>query len=488
MTSFPKFAALAHLLGALLLAAPPAVPQTLPDLGDPSQIAFSPEQERQIGEQIMREIRADRSYLDDPELTDYLNALGYRLAGGTGARQDFEFFAIRDSTINAFALPGGFIGVHTGLLLSAQSESEVASVLSHEIAHVTQKHLARMMQTQKTSQITSIVALAVAILAARSNSQVSSAAMATAGALNVQNQLNFTREHEREADRIGLQILEESGFDPRGMPAFFERLQRGTRLYETSAPAYLRTHPLTYERIADIQNRTLTLPYRQVTDSTEFLLLRAKLQAEDGLPRDTVKMFEANLAEKKYASEEAQRYGLVAALLRANEPARAVRESATLRKKFPPHPMVDNLAAQALIADGQRSAALDLYRAALKSNPEHRGLVYGYAGTLIDARQYDAALAFLAPRLQVQRGDARLFQLQAQAYAGQGKRLLQHQATAEAYVRSGNLPAAIDQLQSALKSGDGDFYQLSAVEARLRELRAIEATRRKQADADRSHQ
>lgn len=488
MIWFPKSAALAHLLAALLLVASPALPQTLPDLGDPSQIALSPEQERQLGEEIMREIRADRSYLDDPELTDYLNALGYRLAGGAGVRQDFEFFAIRDSTINAFALPGGFIGVHTGLIMAAQSESEVASVLAHEIAHVTQKHLARMVQTQRTTQITSLVALAVAILAARSNAQLSSAAMATAQAFNVQNQLNFTREHEREADRIGLQILEGSGFDPWGMPAFFERLQRGTRLYETSAPAYLRTHPLTFERIADIQNRTLTLPYRQVADSTEFQLLRARLQAEEGLPRDTVRMFETNLAEKKYASEQAQRYGLVASLLRAREPGRAVRESATLRRKFPAHPMVENLSAQALLANNQRSAALDVYRAALKTTPEHRGLVYGYAEALIQDRQYDSALAFLAPRLLVQRGDARLFRLQAQAYAGQGKRLLQHQSMAEAYVRSGNLQAAIDQLQTAARSGDGDFYQMSAVEARLRELRAIDAGNRKQAEGDRPRQ
>ncbi|HET9699653.1 MAG TPA: M48 family metalloprotease [Burkholderiales bacterium] len=484
MISLPKFVALAHLLGALLLAVPPALPQNLPDLGDPSQVDLSPEQERQLGEQIMREIRADRSYLDDPELTDYLNGLGYRLAGGTGARQEFEFFAIRDSSINAFALPGGFIGVHTGLIMAAQSESEVASVLAHEIAHVTQRHLARMFQTQKTSQITSLVALAVAILAARSNAQISNAAMATAQAMNVQNQLNFTREHEREADRIGLQIIEGSGFDPRGMPAFFERLQRGTRLYETSAPAYLRTHPLTFERIADIQNRTLTLPYRQVADSTEFLLLRARLQADEGLPRESVRLFENNLAEKKYASEQAQRYGLVAALLRAKEPGRAVREATTLRKKFPSHPMVDNLAAQALLANNQRAAALEVYRAALKTNPEFRSLVYGYAGALMEDRQYEAALGFLSPRLQLQRGDPRLFQLQSQAYAGLGKRLAQHQSMAEAYVLQGNLTAAIDQLQTALKSGDGDFYQLSAAEARLRELRVLDASRRKKSEGD----
>jgi beta-barrel assembly-enhancing protease len=480
MMFIKNLGALWRLVLVLSLIAPAAIADTLPDLGDPSMVGFSPEQERRVGEEIMREIRADPSYLDDPELQDYLNNLGYRLAGGAGTRQEFEFFALRDSSINAFALPGGFIGVHTGLIIASQSESELASVLAHEMAHVLQKHLARMLETQKTNTLTSLVGIAVAILAARSNSQLSNAAMATAQAATVQSQLNFTRDNEREADRVGLQILEGSGFDPRGMPAFFERLQRGTRIYETSAPAYLRTHPLTYERIADIQNRTQSLPYRQVADSADFQLLRAKLQAWDGTPQDAVAFFEGNLREKKYASEMAQRYGLVAALLRTSESARAAKEFATLRKKSPMQPIIETLGAQVLLANGQANAALELYRQALNRFPEYRALVYGYADALISEHQNEEALRFLGPYFQTQRSDSKLYQLQAKAYSGMGKRLLQHQALAEAYVRVGNLPAAIDQLQSAVKSGDGDFYQLSTVEARLRELRALDSEHKKQ--------
>jgi len=473
-------AAARRLWVAFFLAATPALAQGLPDLGDPSQIAISASQERQLGEEIMREIRADKAYLDEPELVDYLNQLGYRLVGGTGSRQEFEFFVIRDPSINAFALPGGFIGVHTGLILAAQSESELAGVLAHEIAHVTQKHLARMIEGQKTTQLTSLIALAVAILAARSNSQISTAAMATAGAANVQSQLNFTRENEREADRVGLQVLEGSGFDGRGMASFFERLQRGTRLYETGAPAYLRTHPLTYERIADIQNRVQSLPYRQVTDSTEFLLLKTKLQAELGSPRDAVTLMETNLRERKYADEAAARYGVAAALLRAGDAAGAAKQIAVLRKQFPPNPVIETLAGEVLFANDQQKAALDLYRQALRSFPHHRALVYGYADALIRTRQEQEALAFLSTYLNTQRGDPRLYDLQARAYAGVGRRLPQHRAQAEAFVLRGNVPAAIDQLQIAVRSGDGDFYELSAAEARLRELRAIDAENRKQ--------
>lgn len=465
---------------AFFLAATPALAQGLPDLGDPSQLAFSASQERQLGEEIMREIRADKAYLDDPELVDYLNQLGYRLVGGTGTRQEFEFFVIRDPSINAFALPGGFIGVHTGLVLAAQSESELAGVLAHEIAHVTQKHLARMIEGQKTNQLTSLIALAVAILAARSNSQVSTAAIATAGAVNVQSQLNFTRENEREADRVGLQVLEGSGFDGRGMASFFERLQRGTRLYETGAPAYLRTHPLTYERIADIQNRVQSLPYHQVAESTEFLLLKAKLQAELGSPRDAVTLMETNLRDRKYADEAVARYGLAAALLRAGDAAGAAKQIAVLRKQFPPNPIIETLAGEVLFANDQQKAALDLYRQALHSFPHHRALVYGYADVLIRTRQEQEALNFLSSYLNTQRGDPRLYDLEARAYAGIGRRLPQHRAQAEAFVLRGNIPAAIDQLQIAVRSGDGDFYELSAAEARLRELRAMDAENRKQ--------
>lgn len=477
-----KLGKLASLLAIVLsLAVPRAVADGLPDLGDVSQESLSPQQERRLGEDIMREIRADRSYLEDAELSDYLNNLGYRLASHSpDVRQEFEFFVLQDPTINAFALPGGFIGVHTGLLTAAQSESELASVLAHEIAHVTQKHLARMIANQKKTALTSIAALAVAILAARSNSQVSEAAIATAQASSIQSQLDFTRENEREADRIGLQILVSAGFDPRAMATFFERMQKATRVYDNSAPSYLRTHPLTYERIADIQNRVQNLPYRQVSDSLEFQLLRAKVRASQDSPRDAVAYFADTLKDKRYVSEAAQRYGLAIALMHAKDYAQADREVARLRKLVPSNALIETLAGQVKVASGQLPAALDFYRTALQTFPHHRALVYDYADALLAGRQPEPALKLVTGQLQTYPDDPQLYQLQARCYAALGKRLLQHQAQAEAYVRQGNVGGAIEQLQIALKSGDGDFYQLSSAEARLRELRRIDAANRKQ--------
>lgn len=452
----------------------------LPDLGDVSQSVLSPAQERKLGEGIMSQIRASSAFIDDPDVTDYLNAVGYRLVGNSpDPAGPFEFFGIADKSVNAFALPGGFVGVHSGLLLSAQSESELASVLSHEIAHVTQRHLARMVAAQQRAGMASMAALAVAILAARSNPEVSVAAITAAQAGAIQSALNFTREHEREADRIGLQIMEKSGFDVHAMPVFFERLQKATRVYETGAPAYLRTHPLTFERIADVQSRIQDIPFRQVPDSLEFHLVRTRLSALEGNPRVAVKNFDDILSSRKFANEAAARYGLVVALLRAGDFPRAKKEIASLQGLKAKSPMIDALTAQTLIGSGEVEKGLATYRDGLRANPSRHALVYGYANALLDAMRAVEAVDFLSGILETRSPDARLYELQARAYTVLGKRLLQHRAQAEAYVLRGNLPAAIEQLQLAQRAGDGDFYQKSSLEARLKELVAIDTESRR---------
>jgi beta-barrel assembly-enhancing protease len=326
----------------------------------------------------------------------------------------------------------------------------------------------------------SLAALAIAILAARSNSQIAEAAGAFGQAGVVQNQLNFTRDNEREADRIGLQILEQAGYDPHAMPVFFERLQRATRLYEGGAPSYLRTHPLTFERIADVQNRVQNLPYRQIPDSLEFQLIRAKLKASFDPPRESLAFFEESLTERKFLSEAASRYGLVVSLMRNKDYGRAKKEFELLRKMGRASPIIDSLACRMRTATGETEAALVCYREALKSFPNYRALIYDYAEALLQTQQPQAALQLIEGRLQSVAEDYRLYLLQARSYAMLNKRLAQHRAQGEAYARMGNLPAAVEQLQIAVKSGDGDFYQLSSAEARLRELRRLDNELRKE--------
>jgi beta-barrel assembly-enhancing protease len=465
----------AALAAFVFAAAANAMADELPDLGDVSSAVITPAQERRLGESIMRQIRADPAYLDDAEVSDYLNVIGYRLVGSSpDPAGPFEFFCVRDNSVNAFALPGGFVGVHSGLLLVAQSESELASVLSHEIAHVTQHHIARVIAGQQKAGLASMAALAVAILAARSNADVAQAAIVGAQAGMIQSQLNFTREHEREADRIGLQILDKSGFDVHAMPVFFERLQKATRVYESNAPSYLRTHPVTYERIADVQSRIQGTPFRQVPDDIDFQLVRARLTAMEGNPRDSAANFMRLLNERKVSSEVAARYGLVVALLRAGDFPRARKELAALQSLKARSPMIDALAAQTLLANGELEKGLAAYREGLRANPGRRALAYGYADALINARRASEAVDYLSSKLETRSADPKLYELQARGYAATGKRMLQHRALAEAYALRGNLTGAIEQLQIAQKAGDGDFYQQSSVEARLKELVALD--------------
>lgn len=471
---------ISSLLALFLAFLPPALAEGLPDLGDAGQALLSPPMERRIGESIMRDMRLrDPDFVDDPELTEYLNALGNRLvANSQDVRQDFEFFLIRDSTLNAFAMPGGFIGVHTGLIVAAQSESELAAVLAHEIAHVTQRHMARMASRDGQLSMAMLAAMALAILSR--NSQVGSAAAALGQASAITAQIGFTREFEREADRLGFLTLEKSGFNVRAMPEFFLRLQKAGRLYENNAPAYLRTHPVSTERIADAQNRIQGLAYRQTPDSLDFQLVRAKLRAEQGTAREALAQMQSDLQDKKFSNETAARYGFAVALLRAREPARAEAELAPLLRSTD-HPMVAGLAARIKQAKGDNQGAVEAIKLALVRYPNNRALNYAYIDALQQQGKHPDAALLLDEQLKNYPRDARLYALRAKSYASMGKRLLQHQSQAEAYVLQGSLPAAIEQLQLAQKSGDGDFYQLSSVEARLRNLRQQLAEEMKQA-------
>jgi beta-barrel assembly-enhancing protease len=463
-------------LPAAPIALPQAYPQRLPDLGDVSQTDFSPAQERRLGETIVRELRASGGYINDPEVNDYLNELGHRLtAASTDVKQDFEFFGVPDSQINAFALPGGYIGVNTGLILLTQTESELASVLAHEISHVTQHHMARALSAQKDSMLMSLAGLALAILAARGSSgssgDVAAGAMAATQALTLQHQINFTRENEYEADRLGFQRLDAAGFDVTAMATFMQRLQTAMRFVEGSVPTYLRDHPVTYERVAEAQARAYGHPYRQVVDSLDFHLVRALIQSYQGEPRAAVKWFDDAIAEHKYNNAVAAQYGLVASLLRTTDFARAKKELAKLEKMTPEHPMIDAIAGHVLLESGDLDGAISRFGSAVARYPNKMQLVYDYPDALLKAGRNADAAKFVEQQLTRFPGDGPLQLLAARAYAAQNKQMLAHRHQGEYYAWQGNLKGAVDQLEIAAKATDGDFYQASVVDTRLKALR-----------------
>ncbi|WP_029048158.1 M48 family metalloprotease [Cupriavidus sp. amp6] len=465
----------------------------LPDLGDPSTASLSPDMEKRLGDRIMRDIRRDPLYVPDPLLSDYLNALGYRLvqaarrqsiSGSTGAgtfATGFDLFAVRDRSINAFALPGGYIGVHTGLLVQSDTESELASVLGHEIGHVMQRHIARGITSQDQSMWIALASMVLAGLAAtRSPDAAAALAMGGQGAA-VANQLSFSRGAEREADRVGFQIMTAAGFDPQGMPDFFARLQRVSGISESSVPSYVRTHPLTSERLADMQDRVSHANARKVpnTPEYEFARMRARVIQESS-PSDLQALRNALRAQLPGASAlraPALHYGLAFTEQRLGRAAAAEQELAEARRLYGTipgassgSPMLDVMAIQLARTQGRVPEALSQATASMKAFPLSHAVSVVYAETLIGSGRYDEAVRFLRERTRQETSRSDWWEMLARAYAGQGKRVQQHQALAEKYAMDGAYQAAIEQLQIARKAGDGDFYTLSEVDARLHQL------------------
>lgn len=458
---------------ACALVVQPLRADDLPELGDVASNELSPAMEKKIGQQIMNEIRwREPTYLDDPDIENYLNQLGARLvAVSNDPGLGFQFFAIEDPSINAFAMPGGFIGVHTGLILSAQTESELAGVLAHEISHVTQRHIARQVFQSKKLSMASMLAMGLALLAARSNPQAAGAAITATQAGAISSQLAFSRDFEREADRLGFDTLRQAGYDVRGMSGFFERLQQSSRLYENNATIYLRTHPISGERMSDMQNREQPVAYRQVADSTEFQLVRARVRAMQGRPVDAIRDFEALLRDRKYMSEASARYGLAVAYARKGEWPAAERELQTVRKMKVSSPMIDRLLAEAKFAQSQKEAGLALYREATLRFPLNLALLYGYGNALVSDKRYAEALKFAEEQLKNYPQDVRFYKIRAESYAGLGRRSQQHLALAEMSLIKGQTAGAIEQLELAQKAGDANFYELSVIDGRLRDVK-----------------
>lgn len=447
----------------------------LPELGDSSGALVSGQQEKKIGIEAMRELKAVGAYLQDPEVNGYLNELGQRiLAANPAIREKFEFFAVGDPAVNAFAMPGGYIGVNMGLVLLTQSESELASVLSHEMAHVTQKHYARMMDDQRKNAWMGIAGLAAAVIAAKGGKgDAAQGALLGSQAAMAQNYLNFSRDNEREADRIGFQYLSRAQFDPLAMGTFMEKLQRSSSLNDLGVvPGYLRTHPVTVERIADAHTRAGTArDFKLARESVDFHYVRALLRSYVGDPKAAVTYFESALEERKFSSEAATRYGLAAALLRTRDFERGKRELMKLEAEHIKHPMIAAMMGQMLIQNEEIPAAVKFFERAVVEYPNHVQLQYDLPEVLLRAKEPKRALASLEKSLARRPDDAQFLELAARASADAGLKMKQHRFLGEQYARQGNLRGALDQFELASKAGDGDYYEASYVEARVREMK-----------------
>jgi predicted Zn-dependent protease len=443
--------------------------------------------ERKLGEQTMNSIRRDPDYIEDAPTLDYLNQLGGILLGSSpeargDAGYDFFFFGVRDPSLNAFALPGGFIGSHSGLVLSAQSESELAAVLAHEIGHVSQRHIARMIGNQRKDALLPMAGLLIAALAARSSPDIAGAAMMGSTGIAAQRQLSFGRDAEREADRLGLQILRGAGFELNGMVNFFGRLQNASRNRTDNLPSYLRTHPMTGERMADIEARIRTLSYKQHVDSLDFLLIRSRLRVlQDDTPqgwRDATTVFLEQSRQGTRAQLLAAKYGLAMLAQRQRDSTTALvllnelKAEVSRAPSYPPSQILSSFAVELELLGGQASNALSLAKEARIQFPLSRAITMQYADALLVNGKKNEAIIFLRDQAQLYRQDSGVQRALARAYAEQGKLALQHLALAEYYSLTGALPAALEQLKMARGSSDASFYDQAVIDARERELQA----------------
>ncbi|MFZ9184592.1 MAG: M48 family metalloprotease [Polynucleobacter sp.] len=467
----------------------------LPDMGDPGGEALSPLDERKIGEQIMREIRRDRDFSNDWPIYDYLNSMERRLMqaakrlqlGGANAQgsaaYDYEVFAVKDPSINAFALPGGFIGFHTGLLITAETDSEVASVMGHEIGHVLQRHLARSLERQGTNSIIALAGIVLGALAAASNPGAAAGLITGGQALAIQNQLSYSRDAEREADRIGFQILQASGYDVNGAPAFFQRLQKAYGIMDSGVPGYLRTHPLTTDRIADMQDRARTVSQNRVPSALEFYLVKARARIEQS--GSTSGLFDLrNLFESlsKQASPEKQMEGFYGLALVAQRQGRFDQAEGFLQKAravaqnvlAPGSPVqrqslsFDYTASELALARGKPEEALQYAQNAAKADPFSFSAVVATVNAELRLGRTNDAINLLRAKTKAQPNETIWWDLLARAYDQDKKIGLRHYALAEKFATEGAWPSAIEQLKIARSAAGNDFYLGSVIDARLR--------------------
>lgn len=455
----------AFILAAGVATAPQAgaaLDLSLPDLGDPADQVMTPAREHEIGRRMMGEIRREASLLDDPAVTAYIHDLGVRLAGYSRRTSgDFSFFLIEDPRINAFAMPGGYIGLNTGLFLAARSESELASVLAHEMTHVIQRHIARRILESQGSSLRTMAMILAGILIGTQAPQAGSAAAISGMASAAQSQLAYSREHEYEADRLGQELLARAGFDPHGMPRFFGRLLDASR-YSATPPPFLSTHPLTEERIAESRRRAdeLATSQGEIFESANFALMHARLAAISAHSGSAaVERLRGQLEDGR--ATRAEHYGLAVALVRANELDAARRELGIATTDGRERAAYYLTRADIALAAGNPVQAISTLEEGLSLFPGDYALEYRRIQALTAAGRHQEALEAVTAAADRHPWSDDLLRLHARTADAAGRGAEASLAMARFYAARGDLRSALHQLDDVLANPAANGYQRS---------------------------
>lgn len=462
------------LAGALACALPAwGQPMGLPSMGAVSSTELSPLVERTLGQAIMEQGRHDPAYIADLDVNQYLTALGRKLAAHApqALAQTITVFAMRDPSINAFALPGGFIGINSGLVTGAQSESELAGVLAHEIGHVMQRHIARGIAQQSQGAGMMVASLIGALLAALAGQGDLAMGVATFGqAAAIDRQLGFSRSAEQEADRAGFQMMRQAGFDPRGMADMFRRLMNASRLNEGTGGGYASTHPLSIQRMSDIENRAAELPPVTAPDDPEFWFVRTRLALIQGRGDDDKlrQTFKSEADQQQGSRKAAALYGLAWLDWKADHVA-AARQQLDAVRALQSAPQVDVLDIRLARAQSLVSA-VDVAAQAWQRWPHSQGVANERARVLQAAGQDKAAAEFLRAAIRQWPDTPEFQQLLAGSLERLGDKVEAHEAMASYFEQTGALPTAMEHLQQARRLSQ-DFYEQSRLDMRIRALR-----------------
>lgn len=464
----------ALLLTSCLIWPHPSISSSdLPDLGSPASLILSSHDEEQLARSVVAELSQALKLSQDPVLNDYLHAIGYRIvATHRSSPESYTFFAVEDNSINAFAVPGGMIGVNTGLVLAAGSESELAGVMAHEVAHVHLKHIARFIEHMGKVRLSNIAGVVASIILATQNPQAGSGALAATMAGSTQSLINFTRENEKEADLVGIQSLAAAGFDPRGMSQFFKKLSQSTRYYGSDIPEYLRTHPLTESRLMEASRRAQAYPYKQVQDSLQFHLVQARIRVSLDPPKVAVSKFEEMLQNKTYLNEQGAKYGYALALSRAGD-KRAKQVFESLIEQNPNQSLYRLDYAQLLWDQGKKDKATNILATALENHPHNHPMTMGLAYMQIEQNNPQQAITLLHSHSLYRSKAPEIYHLLSKAYAKNNDLVSSHRMEAEYRYYLGDLRGSLTQLRMAKQFAGSDSTQNKRILARKTEIETI---------------
>lgn len=441
----------------------------LPDFGDPSAAVISPIEEQRLGKKLMSQARRAFPYVTDPEIDAYIGNLGNKLVANSDLNQQkFHFYLIDRSDINAFAMPGGHISINTGLIANTKTESELAGVVAHEIVHVSQRHLPRMIARQKELSLPAAAAVIGGILL---GGQAGAAAIVSSNAGLIGDRLSYTRDFEREADTFGMQILVKSGFDATGMPDFFNTLMQKTRLIDSTAPEFLRTHPLTINRISETENRARQYPPTNIISSDDYFYMREKVRAlaDNARPDRVAEEFNSRLQGANEELKPYVQYGYAYALMENKQYPEARKIAEQLRGHEPANPYLDNLLAQIESNAGNFNQAVDIMKTATERHPFSHSLKIDYADILLRSGNATAAERLLRDLIKDDRENTFLYRLYARANGEIGNAFESQKALGEYYQLRGEYRRALDHFHRAKNQAGESFYNQASIEAKIKE-------------------